>query len=149
MLFISISIVLLLSGCGITEKTMNCSRTKTDENGYKTEDKIIVKYQDNKVTNVEQTTIQEMSKEAASMAYSFGQLFSSKLNEIDGFNATYTQEDDTKIKSTVSVDYTKFDIDKVKEVLGSSVDTTDAFYTKKDLDIETFKSENLKDYSCN
>ena len=76
-------------------------------------------------------------------------LFSSKLNEIDGFNATYTQEDDTKIKSTVSVDYTKFDIDKVKEVLGSSVDTTDAFYTKKDLDIETFKSENLKDYSCN
>ena len=157
-LLILFAICIMLVGCGENNSKLDsnsnsgkltCTKTETDENGYKMEDTMIIDYKNNKLTKVQETSIQEMDKDTLDMSLSFGQLFADKLNEIDGFNATYSKESDTKLKTVVIVDYTKFDANKVKEVLGSDIDTDGAFYTNNEVDLDTFKETSLKDYTCN
>lgn len=56
-------LIALISGCGkdgislSKEKELTCTNTTTDEDGYKTEDKMVVTYKDNKVVKVTETKV--------------------------------------------------------------------------------------------
>ena len=146
-LMCAIGVMLFTTGCEKTN-TLNCTKTETDEEGYKTTETMVVTAINDKVSKVEQTSIQEMEKDLVDSTISFGQTFSSTFNEIDGINMTYSKESETSIKMAISVDFAKLDMDKLKDVFGSDV-TDDSFYSSKNISLEEFKNENLEGYTCN
>lgn len=155
----AIIICLSITGCGNSNDSVNdnntknnsnklsCTKTSTDEDGYKTESKIVVNYKDNKVTNVKQEDIQAMDESMIEFTYSFGQLFTEAFKSIDGINATYEKVNNNSIKSVVEVDYTKLDVNAIKEALGD-MDTEDALFNKSDITLDEFKTDYLDGYTC-
>ncbi len=143
----AIGVMLFTTGCEKT-KTLNCTKTETDDEGYKTTETIIVTSKNDKVSKVEQTSIQEMAADLVDSTISFGETFSSAFNEIDGMDMKYSKESETSIKLTMSVDFAKLDMDKLKEAFGSDL-TDESFYSAKDKTVEEFKNENLEGYTCN
>lgn len=143
----AIGVMLFTTGCEKT-KTLNCTKTETDDEGYKTTETIIVTSKNDKVSKVEQTSIQEMEADLVDSTISFGETFSSAFNEIDGMDMKYSKESETSIKLTMSVDFAKLDMDKLKEAFGSDL-TDESFYSAKDKTVEEFKNENLEGYTCN
>lgn len=139
--------MLFTTGCEKTN-TLNCTKTETDDDGYKTTETIVVTSKNDKVSKVEQTSIQEMEANLVDSTISFGETFSSAFNEIDGMDMKYSKESETSIKLTMSVDFAKLDMDKLKEAFGSDL-TDDSFYSSKDMTVEEFKKENLEGYTCN
>lgn len=150
-LFIAMGALCLftVTGCGNNSDTgkLSCTKTSTDEDGYEVTDTMNVSYEKNKVTTVENINISEMDANYIDMTISFGNTFASALNEINGFNATYSKEDDTHVKYVVTVDYTKLDTEALKNVFGDNFDA-ESFYSSKDITIDEFKEQNLKDYTC-
>ena len=139
--------MLFTTGCEKTN-TLNCTKTETDDDGYKTTETIVVTSKNDKVSKVEQTSIQEMEADLVDSTISFGETFSSAFNEIDGMDMKYSKESETSIKLTMSVDFAKLDMDKLKEAFGNDL-TDDSFYSSKDMTVEEFKKENLEGYTCN
>lgn len=106
-----------------------------------------ITYKNNKVTKVENINISEMDKDMLEMSYSFGVIFANLFNEIEGMDVKYTKESDTNLKYVMTVDYTKLNIDSLKESLGENFDD-DSFYSSTNISLDEFKENNLKDYSC-
>lgn len=146
-LMCAIGVMLFTTGCEKT-KTLNCTKTETDDEGYKTTETIVVTSKNDKVSKVEQTSIQEMEADLVDSTISFGETFSSAFNEIDGMDMKYSKESETSIKLTMNVDFAKLDMDKLKEAFGSDL-TDESFYSAKDMTVEEFKKENLEGYTCN
>lgn len=146
-LMCAIGVMLFTTGCEKTS-TLNCTKTETDDDGYKTTETIVVTSKNDKVSKVEQTSIQEMDADLVDTTISFGETFSSAFNDIDGMDMTYSKESDNSIKTTMSVDFAKLDMEKLKEAFGSDL-TDDSFYSSKDMTLEEFKKENLDGYTCN
>lgn len=144
---IIVGVIVFTTGCEKTQ-TLNCTRTETDDDGYKTTETIVVTSKKGKVSKVEQTNIEEMDADMIETTLSFGNTFSSKFNEIEGMNVSYSKESDNSIKTTMSVDFAKLDMDKLKEAFGSAL-TDESFYSSKDMSLEEFKKENLEGYTCN
>lgn len=142
-----IGVMLFTTGCEKTN-TLNCTKTETDEEGYKITETMVVTAKNDKISKVEQTSIQEMEKDLVDSTISLGQTFSSTFNEIDGMNMTYSKESETSIKMAISVDFSKLDVNKLKEKFGSDL-TDESFYSAKDMTVEEFKNENLEGYTCN
>lgn len=142
-----IGVMLFTTGCEKTN-TLNCTKTETDEEGYKITETMVVTAKNDKISKVEQTSIQEMEKDLVDSTISLGQTFSSTFNEIDGMNMTYSKESETSIKMTISVDFSKLDVNKLKEKFGSDF-TDDSFYSSNNKSLEEFKNENLEGYTCN
>lgn len=160
-LIILISLI-LLSGCGDKNnsktsddninktKTLTCTKTETDEDGYNTTDTMEITYENNKILKVKETNESEMDPDMIDLTYGFGTLFASAFNTIDGLQAKYTKENDNIIKFTIEVDYTKFDVNKLKEALGSMYDEeANTIYSTNDITLEEFKTKNLDGYTCN
>lgn len=145
--------VVLLSGCGkdgislSKEKELTCTKTTTDDDGYKTEDKMVVTYKDNKVTKVTETNITETDPSMIDFTYSFSSAIAESFNKIDGMNIVYSKEGDNKIKFVMTVDYNKIDIDSIKSNLGELYDENN-IYNDKNITIDEFKENSLKDYTC-
>lgn len=153
-LFIVVFISLfLIAGCGnnenilSSEKTLTCTNTTIDEDGYKTDDEMKVTYKDDKVVKVVETNISETDPDILDFTYSTTSALAETFNKVDGMNIVYTKEDDNKIKFVLSVDYSKLNVDTIKETFGEIYDEN-SFYNNKDITIEEFKKENLKDYTC-
>lgn len=127
---------------------LTCTRTENDEDGYETSYEMVVNYKNDKVTVVEETSIAKMDKDVLEMSYSFTSLFAEAFNNIEGMDVTYSKEGEDTLKSTVKVDYSKVDVNQIKEVLGNSFDDTDAFYKNTNTSLEDFKKENLTNYTC-
>ena len=146
-------LIALISGCGkdgislSKEKELTCTNTTTDEDGYKNEDKMVVTYKDNKVVKVTETNVTETDPSMLDMTYSFTSAFAESFNKVDGMNITYSKEGNNKLKFVMIVDYDKIDVDSLKNTLGDLYDE-DNFYNKKDITIDEFKENNLKDYTC-
>ena len=81
------------------------------------------------------------------MTVSFGQLFAVALNEVDGFNVSYSKENDNSVKYIMNVNYDELNIDSLKEKFGDEFDE-DEFFASKNISIDDFKSKNLNDYTC-
>ena len=138
-----------LTGCGNDNSgTLTCTKTETNEEGYATKETMIVTYKDNTVTNVEATAIEEMDTDLVDMTVSFGQLFATSLNEVNGLNVSYEKESDSSVKYIMSVDFQTLDLDALRETFGEDFDD-DAFYANNNITIDEFREENLSDYNCN
>ena len=126
---------------------LTCTKTYL-EDGNQIHDTMVVTYKNNKVTNVENTNITAYAdKSLADMTVSFGQLFAVALNEVDGFNVSYSKENDNSVKYIMNVNYDELNIDSLKEKFGDEFDE-DEFFASKNISIDDFKSKNLNDYTC-
>lgn len=148
LLISSIFALVLLTGCGTTEETLNCTKTEYDEDGYKTTDTMVVKYKNNIVTSVSETNVSEIDSSIMDMTLSFGNLFAEKLSEIDGINVKYTKVNEKTLQFTIDVDYSKVELDKVKQILGDAYDEKQASMYTKNIKLDTFKNDILNNYTC-
>lgn len=148
-------IALVLTSCSkpiakentVKEETLTCTKTETDEEGYNITDTIVLTSKNDLVIKATETTISEMDKNMIDITLSFGEEFVKEFNEIEGMEAAYSKESEHSIKYTISIDYTKIDLNKLKEIFKNDF-TKNNFYTSKNQTLEEFKKENLSDYSC-
>ena len=128
--------------------TLTCTKTYT-EDGNQINDTMVVIYENNTVISVENSNVTEYADASmVDMTVSFGQLFATSLNEVDGFNISYSKENENTVKYIMSVNYDELNIDALKEKFGDDFDE-DSFYSSKNISIDDFKAENLSDYTCN
>jgi len=157
-LFVTILLLLISTGCGKKEngggtisgtKTMTCTKEAVDDNGYKTSEEVKVTYNSKKVIKVKQTTLSEMDSQIIDFAVSAGQQVAETFNKLDGIKLDFTMENTNTTKTVMELEFDKINPDQIKEVLGSLYnDEDDNFFDKKDVTIEEFKKESLKDYTC-
>lgn len=150
LIILSSILCLLLTGCGSNSNsgTLNCTKIEYDEDGYKTTDTMIVNYKNGVVTSVSETDVSEMDADYIDFTLSFGNLFAEALNKIDGLNVEYTKIDDSTLQYTMSIDYSKVELDKVKEAFGDAYDDNQASMYTKNISLEVFKTDILNDYTC-
>lgn len=129
------------------QNVLNCTKTETDEEGYTTTDTMNITYKDNTIKKIENINISEMDSEVLEASYSLSSILATSLNEIDGFNVTYSKESDTSLKYTMIVDYNKLDIKALKEALGDLANEN-MFYTSNELNLDNFKASYLQGYTC-
>jgi len=146
----SILSCILLVGCTNTKSgTLNCTKTSTDEDGYKTEEILKATYENNKVIKVEETSIEETDPNFINFSYAILSGIFEKLKNVDGINVDYSKIDNNKIKSVMKIDYSKFKIESLKEALGELY-SDDTIYKKANVNITDLKQEYEKDgYTCN
>lgn len=153
---------LLLTGCGkdkdnnddknkdnIKENTgmITCTKSETDEDNLKTDSTMVVNYKKGIVTKVTETSTQEVEESMIEFTLLLGNGLAEKLNAVDGISSSFSKEGANKIKSEMSVDYEKLDVESLKSSLGEMFNE-DTFYSSKDLTLEDFKSKNLEGYEC-
>lgn len=149
---LSILSCILLAGCTNTKSgTLNCTKTSTDEDGYKTEEILKATYENNKVVKVEETSIEETDPDFINFSYVILSGIFEKLKNVDGINVDYSKIDNNKIKSVMKIDYSKFKIESLKEALGDLYsDDSNTIYKKANVNITDFKQEYEKNgYTCN
>lgn len=127
--------------------TLTCTKTETDEDNLKTESTMIINHKNNVVTKVEETSIQEVEESYLDFTLLFSNGLAEKLNAVDGINANFSKEDNNKIKSVMSVDYEKLNVEDLKTSLGELFNE-DTFYSSKSKTLEEFKTNNLAGYEC-
>ena len=166
--FLSILLCVVLVGCGNSNKnandggssnnggglinsnkTMTCTKEEVDEDGYRSNETVIVTYNSSKVLSSNTTYITETDPESIDFVYGLSVSFSTKFSELDGIKVNYTKVDDNKIKMTMDIEYDKINPEQIKETLGDLYDEDEGrMYAKKDYTIDEFKADNLKDYDC-
>ncbi len=139
-------LVLLITGCEGKIKTLTCTKESVEDN-LKTSEEMLVSYKNNKVFKITQTTIEEMDPDLIDTTISFGENFASTLNQVDGFEVNYTKESNNSVKYQITMDDSKMDMNKLKELFGDDWNEED-YIKAKDQDIEEFKKERLEGYSC-
>lgn len=154
-LVIAFVFIFLITGCGkeniglSKEKTITCTKTTTDEDGYKTEDKMEITYKDSKITKVKDTNVSETDPEMIDFTYTLMTGFAETFNKINGLNVTYTKEGNNKIKFVMNVDYSNLNVESIKENLGELYNEEESFYGDSDITIDEFKEKYLQEYTCN
>ncbi len=154
--------ILLLTGCGKDKETnddkdkndvkentgmITCTKSETDEDNLKTESTMTVNYKKGIVTKVEETSTQEVDEAMIELTLLVGNGLAEKLNAVDGISSSFSKEGSNKIKSVMSVDYEKLNVEDLKTSLGEMFNE-DTFYSSKDLTLEDFKAKNLSGYEC-
>lgn len=139
--------MLFITGCENSSGTLICTKTEISEEGYSTKTTMVVTYVDKIVTKVEQTSIEEMDADFVDTSIYFSQLLAESLNEVSGYNITFTKESNTSVKIVTTIDYTKLDGEKIKEILGSSYNEN-ALYSLSNITIDDFKETQLDGYTC-
>lgn len=140
-----------LTGCSTSSnKVMTCTKTETDEDGYKTEETIKVSYgKDKYVTNIDATAIIEADESYTDMMIGFMQAFGEEFNKIGGINYSISKEGNNKVKQVISVDYKNLDVDKLKEIAGEDGDSTIIVNPNEThVTIDEFKKNELEGYTC-
>lgn len=156
LLLMIFAVSFLLTGCnnesnilsGGNSGTKTCSKTTTDEDGYKTTDTMVITYKNDKVAKVENSNISEMDPDYVDFTLNIGQSLVETFNKFKGIEAACTKEDDNVVKMDLNVDFTKIDIDNIKETLGELYSEENAFYSKSDITVDDFISKNLDGYTC-
>lgn len=158
--FILLLCVFMLTGCFsktqssgnkvITGKrTMTCTKEEIDDDGYKSNETIVVTYNSTKVLKASATNITETDPEYIELQLNFGNEFAKKINSVDGMEMKYEKFEDNKIKATWEIDYERIDPEQLKEELGDWLDEgSEELYSSKNMTIEEFKEENMEGYTC-
>lgn len=159
--FLIVSALFLTTACGNKSdndekedsksktETLTCTSSETDEDGLKTEDTAVIKYnsKDNKVISIEETAITEVDANFMTFTFNMLDALAKKFDEIDGISIKVSKENDTTIKSVTSIMYDKINVDSIKSALEDMFDE-DALFSKKDVTIDDLKNETFKDYTC-
>ena len=140
--------MLFITGCESSSGTLTCTKTEISEEGYSTETTMVVTYKNKVVNKVEQTSIEEMDADFVDTSIYFSQLLAASLNEISGYNITFTKESVTSVKIVTTIDYTELDLEKIKEAFGSSY-KEGSLYSLSNISIKDFKETQLNGYKCN
>lgn len=114
-IFICLSLI-LLTGCSNEEKTMKCTST-VEESGIKADLQYTVYYNGNNVTKVnsiEKIEAEDDNINLEDIKETFEQKYSS-YTDLDYYNVNVTIEDNM-LTSTIDIDYTKVDLDKMIEI---------------------------------
>jgi len=128
--------------------TLTCKKSGTTDSGDKETSDMEIVYKDNKVIKVKETNITEMKDTTmVDFTISFGQLFATALNEMNGLEVKYSKENETTVKYIMSVDYEKIDIEALKTMLGDAFDEN-SYFSEKNITLEQFKKDNLAEYDC-
>ena len=136
-----------ITGCKNNSGTLTCTKTEISEEGYSTKNTMVVTYADKIVNKVEQTSIEEMDADYVDTSIYFSQLLAESLNEVSGYNITFTKESNTSVKIVTTIDYTELDGEKIKEIFGSSY-KENALYSLSNITIDDFKETQLDGYTC-
>ena len=136
-----------ITGCKNNSGTLTCTKTEISEEGYSTKNTMVVTYADKIVNKVEQTSIEEMDADFVDTSIYFSQLLAESLNEVSGYNITFTKESNTSVKIVTTIDYTELDGEKIKEIFGSSY-KENALYSLSNITIDDFKETQLDGYTC-
>lgn len=140
-----------LTGCSTSSnKVMTCTKTETEEDGYKTEETMNISYgKDNYVTKVDATTVMEIDESYTDMMIEFMQNFSDEFNKIGGISYSISKEGNNKVKQTMSIDYKNLDVDKLKEIAGEDGNSTFIINPNEThVTIDEFKKNELEGYTC-
>lgn len=140
--------IFFITGCESSSGTLTCTKTEISEEGYSTQNTMVVTYTNKIVNKVEQTSIEEMDADFVDTSIYFSRLLAESLNEVNGYNITFTKESDTSVKIVTTIDYTELDEEKIKETLGSSY-KENSLYAVSNITINDFKETQLDGYSCN
>ena len=153
---------LLLTGCGKDKETnddkgkndvkentgmITCTKSETDEDNFKTNLTTVVNYKKGIVTKIEQTSIQEVDESMIELTLLVGNGIAEKLNSVNGVSSSFVKDGNNSIKSVMTIDYEKINVEDLKTALGNSF-SEDDFYSSKDLTLEEFKTKNLSGYEC-
>jgi len=137
-------------------ETLTCVKTEVDEDGNKTEEKVVVKTKKGIVQKVNQTTIMETESEYIEMSLTMFEGFVAKFNEVKGITMKAEKQGENVIKQEIEIDYNKLDIAAIKKVVeelfGDLAKDSDSLLTsfeKDQLTFENFQAENLEGYTCN
>ena len=137
---------LLLTGCGkdkdtnddkdkndVKENTgmITCTKSETDEDNLKTESTMTVNYKKGIVTKVEETSTQEVDEAMIELTLLVGNGLAEKLNAVDGISSSFSKEGSNQIKSVMSVDYEKLNVEDLNTSLGEMF-YEDNYYSSKD-----------------
>lgn len=136
-----------ITGCEKSSGTLTCTKTEISEEGYNTKTTMVVTYADKMVNKVEQTSVEEMDADFVDSSIYFSQLLAKSLNEVSGYNITFTKESNTSVKIVTTIDYTELDGEKIKETFGSSYNEN-ALYSLSNITIKDFKETQLDGYTC-
>lgn len=149
-----ISIVILLVcmisfGCGKKEemKQLECFKTETSEEGYKTDTSMLISSKNGKVVKVEANTTSEVDPDTIDLSLSFGNSFATTLNEINGIEVSYEKKKENELMYHMIVDFENLDLESLKSKMGESLEE-DSFYFNKDISLEEFQKENLSGFTC-
>lgn len=160
MCFLIVGVVFFSTACGKDDagdgkkdskyETLTCTKSETDESGMKTETTAVVKYNssDKKVTTLDQTVTTEVNASIADLTVSLSKAVADEFSKIDGISMTITKENDTTIKSVTKIDYTKINVENMKETLGDMFDEDNDMFSSADVTIDSLKSTALEGYTC-
>ena len=131
------------------EKTTTCTKNINDndtgsvtESTYKIISKkdIVTLFSNEELVRYNSTSSVKITKNLiSSLILSF--------NNIEGIEAEFTDIDDYSYKTTIKVDYTKLDFEKIKTIYDNSINENTNIY-KNNITINDF-IDSLKDYNCN
>ncbi len=147
-LVLSVLTVLLLSGCGGKSGTLKCTKTSTDEENLQTTETIKVSYKDDYVTKVESTMKTEVDPSMVEFTYNLYNAFISGFNEIKGFDASLSKENDNILVTNFIVDYKTLDVEKLKELFDDGNSEGVIYNTDLKLTIDEFVESDLDGYTC-
>lgn len=129
-------------------KTMTCTMSESDDEGYKTESKVVIKYSGDEIKTVAMDITSEMDPEYIEMSYAFASIIVAMFEGVKGFEFKMSKTDKAIVMS-YTVDYSKFTEEEAKklvEKLGGDYD--DAQWKGGKQSLEEFKKENLEGYTC-
>lgn len=148
-LIILLLIAITITGCSFSEKSLTCTKTETDEEGYNTTNTIIITYKNNQVIKIKNTSISEVDPNYIDFSYTIGTSFAETLNKANGINVEYSKQDTNKIQTIIEINYSEISEENLKETLGDLYSNdSDSLYTLKNLSIEDFKEKHLDGYTC-
>lgn len=159
-IIIILSVLLITSGCSgkddtgtkksifSSNKILECVKTEVDEEGFESVETMLVTYNKSKVLSMKSTNVIETDPEYLEMQLSFGIAFTEAFNAIDGMRFTYEKINESTYKVITEIDYSKINIDQIREKLGVLYDENEGIYSKDSFTIDEFKEENLSDYTC-
>lgn len=108
-------LLVLVTGCSTTEKTLVCTRT-TNQNNVKMDLNYTIEYSGKYVNKVKTTEkVESSSKELLETYKSSIESLYSPYKDIEHYNYNVTIKDDT-LTSTTDIDYSKIDTDKLINV---------------------------------
>ena len=159
-LFLILLSVFLITGCGSTKggtgkkksifdtkKTMTCTKEEVDEDGYKSTSKYVITYTSKKVNKVESEEVMTMDPTIVDWVYSFSYSIIEEIDKLDGIDASYVKQDDSTLVMKIAADFDKINEEQVKEAFGS-LNEDGEIYTKRNVTIDEFVSENMEGYTC-
>lgn len=161
MCFLILGVLFVSTACGKEEtkedgkkdskyETLTCTKSETDEDGLKSDTTAVIKYKssDNKVVTLEQTATSQVNAQFADLTLNITKAVADAFSKVDGISMEVTKENDTTIKSVTSIDYTKINIENMKETLGEMFDEDNAMFKSTDVTVDSLKSSALEGFTC-